>query len=399
MAVRLSRIRWAVLAAYASMAACTQLLWLTFAAIDTQSARVMHVDVGTVGDLSAIFPGVYIVLALPTGCWLDLRFRQALATGAVLTGGGALVRLAAPQSFGWQLAGQLVISAGQPLVLNSITKIATRYFPPQERATAVAIGSAALFAGILAAVLSAGPLLATGGLPLVLAVQAVIGIAATAAMLVALRTPSQFGDDAAVSGSLHWLISDRFMWSLAGLLFIGIGIYNAIATYLQPILEPFGEGGAAGNLIAVLTFAGIAGAAILPAAVAARDRRRTMLLGAVVLAAIMFVAVAAVHNVIWAAAWLFAGGFVLLASLPVVLDWAEIHTGPERQGAAVGFLLMAGNLGGLVLILLTQSALSNAYLALGLLAAVCLGGIPIALQLPARTAPANQPPAMAPTIK
>ena len=396
---RLSGIRWAVLAAYASLAACTQLLWLTFAAIDTQSGRVMHVDVGTVGDLSAIFPGVYIVLALPTGRWLDLRFRQALATGALLTGGGALVRLVAPNSFGWQLAGQLVISAGQPLVLNSITKIATRYFPPQERATAVAIGSAALFAGILAAVLGAGPLFAAGGLPLVLGLQAAVAIVATAAMLIALRTSSMFGDDAAVSGSLRWLTSDRFMWVLAGLLFIGIGIYNAVATYLQPIFENFGEGGAAGNLIAVLTFAGIAGAAILPAAVAARDRRRAMLIAAVLLSAVMFAAVAAVHNVIWTGAWLFAGGFVLLASLPVVLDWAEIHTGPERQGAAVGFLLMAGNLGGLVLILLTQGVLNNAYLALGLLGAVCLAGVPLALRLPARTVPANQPPAMAPTIK
>src|SRR3984893_6319347 len=112
--------RWAILGGYALLAACTQMLWLTFAAVDTQTAAAMHVDVGTVGDLAAIFPFVYIVLALPTGRWLDLRFVQALGVGAVLTGGGALVRLAAPTSFGWQLGGQLVIAAGQPLVLNSI---------------------------------------------------------------------------------------------------------------------------------------------------------------------------------------------------------------------------------------------------------------------------------------
>jgi hypothetical protein len=75
-----SRARWAVLAAYALLAASTQMLWLTFAAIDTDTARVLHVDVGTVGDLAAIFPGVYIVLALPTGRWLDSHF--ALSLGA-----------------------------------------------------------------------------------------------------------------------------------------------------------------------------------------------------------------------------------------------------------------------------------------------------------------------------
>jgi hypothetical protein len=119
-----SSVRWGVLGAYALLAACTQLLWLTFAAVDTRSAGVMKVDLGAVGDLAAIFPFVYIVLALPTGRWLDMRFGHALGVGALLTGGGALVRLVAPTSFGWQLAGQLVIATGQPLVLNSITKVA-----------------------------------------------------------------------------------------------------------------------------------------------------------------------------------------------------------------------------------------------------------------------------------
>jgi hypothetical protein len=96
---------------------------------------------------------------------------------------------------------------------------------------------------------------------------------------------------------------------------------------------------------------------------------------------------ALVHEVIWLGVWLFVEGFVLLASLPVVLDWSEIHAGPERQGAAVGFLMMAGNLGGLVLVLLTQAVIANAYLALGLLAAVGLAGIPVALRLPARALP------------
>jgi hypothetical protein len=147
--------RWAVLVSYAVLAACTQLLWLTFAAVDTRSAAVMRVELGTVGDLAAIFPFIYVVLALPTGRWLDMRFGHALGAGALLTGGGALIRLVSPTSFGWQLAGQLVIAAGQPLVLNSITKVAARYFPPAERATAISVGTASLFVGILAAVLMA----------------------------------------------------------------------------------------------------------------------------------------------------------------------------------------------------------------------------------------------------
>jgi hypothetical protein len=79
---------------------------------------------------------------------------------------------------------------------------------------------------------------------------------------------------------------------------------------------------------------------------------------------------------------MFGAGFVLLAALPVVLDWSDIHAGPERQGGAVGFLMMAGNLGGLLLVLLVQAVIGNPYLALGALVVVALAGIPVVLRLP-----------------
>jgi len=385
-AVHVPAGRWVVLASYSLLAATTQLLWLTFAAVDTRSAAVMHVEVGTVGDLAAVFPFVYIVLALPTGRWLDMRFNQALAAGALLTGVGAVVRLGSPDSFGWQLAGQLVISCGQPLVLNSVTKVAARYFPPAERATAISVGTAALFVGILAAVLMAGPIFNAGGLRLLLVVQAVPAVLSAAFLVIAFRSAPSFPDDPSVAVSLRWLAGDRFMWTLAGLLFIGMGTYNAVATWLQPILAHFDEGDAAGNLIAVLTFAGVLGAAVLPPFVAKRDRRRGMLIVALVISAVAFVAIAAIHNTIWLAVWLFATGFVLLAALPVLLDWSDIHAGSERQGGAVGFLMMAGNLGGLVLVLVIQAVIGNAYLALGGMAVITLIGIPIAARLPARAA-------------
>ncbi len=381
-APRLGTGRWVVLGSYSLLAACTQLLWLTFAAVDTRSATVMHVDVGLVGDLAAAFPFVYIVLALPTGRWLDMRFSQALGAGALLTAAGALVRLVSPESFGWQLAGQLVISAGQPLVLNSVTKVAAHYFAPKERATAISIGTAALFVGILAAALMAGPVFDAGGLRLLLWLQAIPAVIAAIFVVIAFRTPASLPDDPSASISLRWLAGDRFMWTLAALVFLGMGTYNDVATWLQPILAHFGEGDAAGNLIAVLTFAGIVGAGVLPTAAARWDRRRSLLIVALVVSAVAFVAVAAIHNVVWIGFWMFGSGFVLLAALPVVLDWSDIHAGPERQGGAVGFLMMAGNLGGLLLVLLVQAAISNAYLALGVLVAVALAGIPVAMRLP-----------------
>jgi predicted MFS family arabinose efflux permease len=381
--------RWVILAGYALLTASTQLLWLAYAPITTQTHQIMGVSEGAVGDLAGIFPLMYVILALPAGRWLDARFGQALGLGAVLTGAGGLLRLAGPSSYGWALAGQVVIAAGQPFVLNSITKVAARYFPARERTTAISIGSVALFAGILAAVLSGGPLLHAGGLTLLLWVQAAVAVAAALWVLVAVRTPAAFPGDPSVAVSLRWLRGDRFMWLLGGLLFIGIGVFNAVATWLDAILTHFGQGGASGYLIAIMTVGGIAGGALLPAIVARRDQRRAMLEIAVVVTAVTFAVMTGVHNPAADAVFLFVAGFFLLAGLPVVLDWSESHAGPERAGAAAGFLLLAGNLGGVILVLIVQGLIGNPYLSLGVLAVTGLLGLALATRLPARGAAAG----------
>ena len=118
-------------------------------------------------------------------------------------------------------------------------------------------------------------------------------------MLLLLRVPAIYPDDASTSASMRWLVNDKFMWLLAGLIFIGMGVYNAVATWLQPVLANFGEGGAAGNLIAVLAAGGIVGAAILPPIVAARNQRRTMLVVALAFSAVAFAATDLQHGVVW----------------------------------------------------------------------------------------------------
>jgi Na+/melibiose symporter-like transporter len=231
-------------------------------------------------------------------------------------------------------------------------------------------------------VLIASPLFDAGGRGLVLTVEAIPSVVAALLMLLLLRVPAAYTDDASTSVSLRWLVKDRFMWQLAGLIFIGMGVYNAVATWLQPVLTNFGEGAAAGNLIAVLTAGGIVGAAVLPPLVASRDQRRPMLIIAVAFTAVAFAATDLRHDVVWLTIWLFATGFVLMACLPVVLDWSAVHAGSAREGAAAGFLLMAGNLGGVVLVLVIQAVMGNAYLPLAALAVIGVLGLPLAVGLP-----------------
>ena len=383
--IALARVnRWVILAGFALLTACTQWLWLAYAPITTQTHQLMGVSEGAVGDLAVIFPLVYVILALPAGRWLDIGFERALGLGAALTGAGGLLRLAGPTSYGWAMAGQLVTAAGQPFVLNSITKVAARYFPARERTSAVSVGSVALYAGILAAVLSGEPLLHAGGLTLLLRVQAAVAVVAALWVLAAVRTPAAFPGNPSVAVSLRWLRGDRFMWVLAGLLFVGMGVFNAVATWLDSILTHFGHGGASGALIAIMTVGGVAGGALLPGIVAPRDLRRRVLEIAVVVTGAAFVLIAAVRSPVFGGIALFVAGFFLLAGLPVVLDWSELHAGPERAGGAAGFLLLAGNLGGVVLVLIIQAALGSPYLSLGALAVACVAGLALATRLPAR---------------
>lgn len=375
--------RWVILGGYALLTACTQLLWLAYAPITTQTGQIMGVSSGAIGDLAGIFPLMYVILALPAGRWLDTQFGRALGFGAVLTGAGGLLRLAGPSSYGWSLVGQFVIAAGQPFVLNSIPKLAARYFPSRERTAAISMGSVALFAGVLAAVLSGGPLLHAGGLVLLLSVQAAVAVLATVWVLATLRVPAAFPGDPLVAVSLRWLRGDRLMWVLAGLLFIGMGVFNAVATWLDSILTRFGHGGSSGYLIAIMTVGGIAGGALLPGIVARRDQRRPMLMAAVAVTAAAFAAMAGLHTPAVAAAALFVAGFFLLAGLPVVLDWSELRAGPERAAGAAGFLLLAGNLGGVVLVLIVQAVIGSAYAALIVLCVACLAGLALAAMLPA----------------
>jgi predicted MFS family arabinose efflux permease len=374
--------RWLVLTAFALLVAATQVLWLSYAPITAQAHHALGVSEAAIGDLAVINPLMYVLLAIPTGRWLDRQFNSALAAGAALTAAGALLRVVDTSSYTWALIGQVVFSVGQPLVLNASTKIAARYFPPNERTAAISVATAAQFVGILGVALAGQTLMNAGGLQLVLVTHAVVAVVAAVAVLLTLRVPAAFPVEATGDGSMRWLRHDRLMWRLAGLLFIGVGLFNAVATWLDTILTDLGHANVGGTLIAIMTVAGIGGAAVLPGLAAQRDRRREVLLATTATTVLVFLSIALVHNVFFIGCALAVEGFVLLAGLPVALDWSELESGPARAGAATGFLLLAGNLGGVVLVLVVQVMIGSPYLALVALAAIAVPGIALAARLP-----------------
>ncbi len=146
--------RWLVLGVFVLIALMTQVLWITFAPITSAAARFYQTSELSIGLLSMSFMVVYILMFLPSAWVIDTRgFKTAVGIGAVLSAVFALTRGIFASNFTVVFLSQVGIAFGQPFVLGSITKVAARWFPVKERATASGLGTLALYLGPLAAML------------------------------------------------------------------------------------------------------------------------------------------------------------------------------------------------------------------------------------------------------
>jgi len=375
---------WPTIAAFASVCAGTQLLWLTYAPVDTATAHYYGVSVSAVGWLAEIFPLLYVVLAIPAGRLLDTHFRPALLAGGALMAAGGLLRLGGP-TFAWAMAGQLAVAVAQAIVLSAIGKVSADYLPADRRATGIAVASAGSFAGMLLALILGPTVGAHGQIERLLIVQAVLGVLAAAALALTLRKPGNPNVESAVieGGAVRALWALPAMRTLCGLAFVGFGVFVAIATWLQTLFHPAGiSEQSAGFLLLGMVVAGIAGCALLPPLVARRGAERTFMRAAV-LASALGSAALGVFTVVGARAGVIVlMGFLMLPALPVILTAAERLAG-RAEGTAGALVWMAGNFGGLVVALIVQALVDKPLAAFLAMAAVSLLGLPLAARFPA----------------
>lgn len=347
---------WFAIAAYAALAAATQLLWLTFAPITTEAAAFYGVGEDAINLLSIIFPLLYVVFAIPSGLGLDRWFRHSLLLGGSLTVVGSLIRLGNTHSYIYALVGQFVVSIGQPFVLNAVTKLAGNYLPRTQRATGIAVGSAGLFVGMLISFIL-GAILGDN-IPLLLVIEAAIAIVGMALTIVAVARPGKFIDDiemgstesveAATARPLRTVWADPIMRLLIGVVLVGNGIFVALTTLLQQMLAPAGVSASmAGIMLAVMVVGGVIGAIVLPPSAARRGNQTTWMLIAVSVVIVGFLALAVTPGNVSGMIVSFATGFLLMAMLPIVLEMVEQRAGPAA-GTATALVWMAGNGAGVV---------------------------------------------------
>jgi predicted MFS family arabinose efflux permease len=374
---------WSAIVAFSFVCAGTQLLWLTYAPVDTGSAHYYGVSTSAIGWLAEIFPLLYVVLAIPAGRLLDSHFRPALTAGAVLMAAGGLLRLGGP-SFAWAMAGQIAVAVAQPVVISAIGKVAGDYLPVEQRPTGIAVASAGSFAGMLLALVLGPTVGAHGHIERLLVLQAAFAVLAALALVLALRRPGLESEESAAieGGAARALWALPAMRTICGLVFVGFGVFVALATWLQTLLEPSGVSEqSAGLLLVGMVVAGLIGVALLPSWLARRGAERAFMRAAVLTSALGCAALGAVSVLGARAAVIAVMGFVLLPALPVILTAAERLAGPAA-GTAGAIVWMAGNLGGLVMALIVQVLVNDPLAAFLSMAVVSLLGVPFASRFP-----------------
>lgn len=384
--VQPSTSRWSPVAAYATVSAANQMLWLTYAPITTDAAHHYGVSVSAIGWLAEIFPLVYVVLALPTGRVIDRWLRGGLGVGAGLTALGALVRLSG-DSYPVILLGQLIVAVAQPFVLNAVTKLSGTYLQRRDRAAGIALSSAGIFAGLVLALLS-GTVAGIDHLSALLVFQAAFALLGAGWLLIALRRPGIVSADparlskaAGVLEGVRVVLRNRPVVLLVIMASGGFGVFVAMTTWLQALLEPAGVSESeAGTLLLVMVVAGVVGSALLPAPLARRGMETRFILVSVVAAAAACCWLAVRPGFVQALPAVLLLGIMLLTDLPLILELVERRAG-DSAGMATALLWMAGNLGGLVLALVVQAMVPVPALAFLVMGAALLALLPALARL------------------
>ncbi|HEX4698822.1 MAG TPA: MFS transporter [Actinomycetes bacterium] len=370
-----NRHGWPLVASFAAVAGASQMLWLTYAPVTTEAARHYGVSETAIGWLANVFPLLYVLLAVPAGLALDRRPSSALAFGVVLTGAGGVVRLLGG-GFGWALAGQLLVGVAQPFVLNAITGV-VQVLPVRSRPTGIAVGSAGLFLGMVVA-LGMGALAGGDRLQTLMVVQAVLAVIAVVAYLViAARAPRPAAVASTEEGQLAAVWRDQVLRRLALLAFLGFGVFVALVTWLQALLDPRGVSeSAAGTIVTVAVAVGAIGSTVVAAVLEGRPVE-AVLLRTTLVAAVGGCLVLAVGSGL-ASAWIgvVVAVLAMLTALPWLLALCE-RNARDAVASATALLWLAGNLGGLVIAGVLGLLLDHPGAAFGLLALVALAGLPL----------------------
>jgi MFS family permease len=348
--------RWVVLLAFVVIAVMTQVLWITFAPITGAAAQFYHTSDLMIGLLSMSFMIVFILIFLPSAYAIDTwGFRKAVGLGALLTAVFGLTRGLFSSNFTIVLLSQVGLAIGQPFVIGAITKIAARWFPVRERATASAIGTLALYLGPLLAMLLTPYLVLRIGIARMLQAYGIAAAAAAALFLFVARehppTPAGEEERILMFQGLKSMLRQRHFLFLLVIFFVGLGMFNSVSTWVENIIRPRGfiisQAGVLGGL---MLSGGIVGAVAISLLSDHIRRRKPFILLALIglIPGLLGMTYSTSYWLLLVSG--FAFGFFLLSAGPIGFQYAAEITHPAPEATSNTLLLVAGQISGIIFI-------------------------------------------------
>jgi MFS family permease len=349
--IKIYGYRWVVLAAFMFINLTIQILWICFAPITGAAASYYHVSDMQIGYFAMIFMVIYLPEAIPASYLIDkFGIQKAVGLGAILLGVFGLLRGLFGDNYNMVFVFTFGLAMAQPLLLNSFTTVAAKWFPLKERAMASGLALAANFIGTTIGLMLTPWLVTRYGIKQAQIIYGVVAAFSSLCFLVLAReapptpaSPPGYGERALMLDGLKIILRQKDFWICMVVFFVGIGVFNGLATWIENIVRPKGMSiGQAGMLGGFLLIGGIAGATVIPALSDRMRKRKPFVLGGMALAIpglLGFTFFNSYFLLLASVAWL---GFFMMGIGPIGYQYGAEITFPAPEGTSNGLLVLAG---------------------------------------------------------
>ncbi len=324
-----------------------QALWICYSPVSAQAAQVWGVSEFWVGFLAMSFMYVYVIMSLPASWVIDkYGFSFAVGLSGVVMGVAALVKGIFALNYTVVLICQVAMAIVQPLMVNSGTKLAARWFQINERATIVGVGSLGPFIGQAFGLMATPFLVLSLGFSSTFLWYGIVAAISAVLFIIFSRetppTPAGYEERIPLTAGLKLVLKSVDFYLLAFAFFIVFAIWQGVPTWIEGITKVRGltstEAGTAGG---VLMIAGVVGALLIPSLSDRLRKRKPVLIVALLLSLPGVLGLTFLNGfflVTLSCAWL---GLFLVGAIPLVLQYAVEVCYPAPEPASSGLLMIA----------------------------------------------------------
>jgi len=377
--------RWLMLALFCLASMTNAILWISFSPINTNTQNFYNINSTKVNALSLVFMIAYLPFSFASNFWykrFGVRNRFLLANGLNLVSGFIRYASTFPSvaNYSVLLVGQSVGAVAQPFLTNAPALIAALWFPVQDRDIATVI--AALFNPVGIAIGSilpsfflvgeAGPTQSVD-MSMLLLIEFIL----TALVLVvvfflfkekpplppSVSESNKQGSKKPVLEQLRLLFSNKNFVILLVCFGFGLGFFNALTTLVEQLMKTsFYSADDASLFSGALIGAGLVSAIFIGLILDRTQLYNPILKGGFVvggLASIGFLICIRPDNLGALTAMFAVMGATIIPMLPVTFECAVECTYPISEDISSGVLMSAGQLLGIVFIVVMDKMLDD----------------------------------------